>query len=143
MSPQLVKHLSVPDATPLNQADLDAVRDVTSPDTAHAINVALSLLERDDPQGAVLCLLSKLCLMDLRHQDGEALISVLLTHATGYAELIAESEPVEDDAAERAALARLLDFAFMKRPATTVAELIFRVKRLAVADAGALFSVDN
>lgn len=144
--PTLVKKrtplVGMPSAEPLNEADLCAVRDVTSPDTAHAINVALALLADEDAPGAVLVVLSKLCLMDLRHQDGEALICVLLTHVTVYAEAVAAGL-LEVDPAEKAALARLMDFAVMKRPTTTVADLVYRVKRLAVSDAAALYSVDN
>ena len=134
---------AIPDSAPLGEADLEAVRAVTTPDTAHAVNVALRLLEQGDHAHAVLVLISKLCVMDLRHQDGEAVISVLATHATNYAECVAEGLIVIEEEGEKQALARVIEFVLEKRPTTTLADLVFRVKRLAVADAAALFSVDN
>ena len=134
---------AIPDSTPLNEADLEQARAITSPDTEHAINVALQLLARGETAQAVLVLLSKLALMDLRYQDAEAVISVLATHATNYAECVAEGLIVIEEEGEQQALARVIEFVLEKRPTTTLADLVFRVKRLAVADAAALFSVDN
>lgn len=132
----------IPDSAPLGLSDLTTVRELTSPDTAHAVNVAMGLLERGETNRAVLVLVSKLCLMDLRYQDGEALISVLLTHATNYAEAVA-ADLLDVDQGEKQALARLLPFALEKRPASTLADLVHRVKRLAVADTAKLLSIDN
>lgn len=134
---------AIPDSTPLAEADLETVRAITTPDTAHAIDTALHHLAGGNAAQAVLILISKLALMDLRHQDGEAVISVLATHATNYAECVAENLIVIEEEGEKQALARVIEFVLEKRPTTTLADLVFRVKRLAVADAAALFSVDN
>lgn len=133
---------AIPDSTPLGIEDLETVRAVTSPDTAHAINTALHHHAVGDETAAVLILTSKLALMDLRYQDAEAVISVLLTHVVTYAQALAAGL-LEVDPAERQAVARAVEFVMEKRPTTTTADLVYRVKRLAMADAAALFSVDN
>ncbi|HEY3499410.1 MAG TPA: hypothetical protein VGK73_32195 [Polyangiaceae bacterium] len=143
MSQQPYDNLAIPDSKPLGEADLTTVRDLTSPDTAHAVNVALGLLDRGDHAGAVLVLLSKLCLMDLRQQDTEAFLSVMTTHAVNYAEAVAAGLLEIEEEGEKQALARAVEFVLERRPKTTLADLVHRVKRLAVADAKALFSVDN
>lgn len=133
---------AIPDSTPLGEEDLNTARDLTSPDTAHAINVALGLLKQGNAEHALLVVISKLAVMDLRFQDGEALVSVLLTHCTNYAEAVA-ADLLDVEDGEKQALARVLPFAIERRPSSTLADLVHRVKRLAVADAAALFSVDN
>lgn len=133
---------AIPDSTPLNPTDLEEARSITTPDTEHAINVAMRHREAKNDSQALLTVLSKLVLMDLRYQDADALISVLVTHVTNYAEAVAAGL-IEVEDGEKQALARLLPFVLEKRPHTTLAELVFRVKRLAVADAAKLYAIDN
>jgi hypothetical protein len=134
---------AIPSSEPLGEADLNTVRDLTSPDTAHAVNVALGLMSRGDHSGALLVLVSKLCLMDLRQQDTEAILGVLTTHTVNYAEAVAAGLLEIEEEGEKQALARAVEFVLERRPKTTLADLVHRVKRLAVADAAVLFSVDN
>jgi len=135
-------HQAIPDSTPLGLEDFETVRAVTSPDTAHAIDTARRRMTTGEFDEAMILLASKLALMDLRYQDAEAVISVLLTHAVTYAEAIGAGGVAVTDEEVRA-LRRAVEFVAEKRPTSTLADLVYRVKRLAMADAAALFSVDN
>lgn len=133
---------STPDATPLTLEDYETVVSIVSPDTAHALRAVENHFIAGDTDLAVRTLASKLALADLRSQDAEAVISVLITHVTNYAEAVAAGLlDVEDG--EKQALARVLPFVLEKRPNSTLADLVHRVKRLAVADAASYFSIDN
>lgn len=133
---------TTPDASPLSLEDFETVVALVSPDTAHALRAAETHLKAGDVELAIKTLASKLALADLRSQDAEAVISVLVTHTTNYAEAVA-ADLLDVEEGEKQALARVLPFVLESRPQTTLAGLVDRVKRMAVADAAAYFSIDN
>lgn len=133
---------AIPDSRPLPLEDYETVVSVASPDTAHALRAAENHIRAGDLELAVQTLASKLAVCDLRSQDAEAVISVLLTHVVNYAEAVATGA-LDVPQGEKQALARVVPFVLDQRPKSTLADLVFRVRRLAVADTAAMLSLDN